>query len=282
MHALHVEQYIAFGTPDHPHAHNYNVITGEPQAEQCSHWYISPMQSVFLRSLSEVASDTSREVYFKRAYVSSVITNHTAIPCIVEIIRLYNRVDLDTLETPLSIANGGSVSASRPYISPLTDDKFKKTFKIVKYKRVRLGGGKSISLKTSKKKFDRPITGEFDGSVNFWIRKGNPILWVRVYGTPISFPSSPTGFQGGAYGPYYVTMLNKWYYSHTTMDVSIPQTQMAVFAGSIATIPAVIPGSGVDPSLIRQPLDCNTGYALTAFTTPLKGAQFESVRTETS
>jgi len=282
MHGLNVEQYTAFGAVDTQTTLSTGISGGSSQNLQAQWWEVSPLLCRFIARLSSVAANAAKEIYMKRAYMISTVTNHLQYPMTVEILKLWCKLDLDSSQDVNDIGQTGVFSWGVPFYSITTGHEFHKYFKIMKYKRRTVRGGKSISVRTGKAKWTGPITGNTDGSTSFQIRKGNPITVIRVYGCPLMFPSSPDGFDGVCYGPYYASLFNKLYYSYYAMDDATPTYSTCNFNGIWPRIPDVMPGSGIDPLTTRQPLDGNVGYVDPIFLGTPKGNNLQSVMVETS
>lgn len=282
MHGLNVEQYTAFGAPDTNSFSAASISSGSPQNTQASFWHIGPMLCRFVARLSTVLANTTKEVYMKRAYIQSYITNQLQYPVVVEITKLWLKLDMDTTQEPQDIGQDGAPSWFIPYNSITTGESFHKYFKILSTKRRFLRGGKTMTVKTSKKNWRGPITGNVDGSTAFFMRKNNPITIIRVYGTPMIFPNSPTGFNGVCLSPYYVSLWNKVYYSYYAMDDATPTSGISGFNGIWPRLPDLMPALGVNPLNTRVALDGPTGYIEPIYLGVPNGNNLNSEKVETS
>jgi len=283
MHGLNVEQYTCFGTIDHPHAHFSHVNVTDPnQGHSALVWYFSPCRTSHLARIDPILANVNTEVYMKRCYVSSTVTNHLTVPIIVEVTKLWTRLDLTSVEDPLVIGQEAAPTWDNAYYSITTGHTFQNTFKIMSTKRYTVRGGKSIHVKTSKNKWAGSITGRVEGDSSFHIRKNMPYTVIRVYGCPMPLPSGPAGLNGMCLGPFYASLLQKYYYSYYTMSDAIPTSAEANFNGILPRIPYTM-GSGLSATGVRTPLDVVSGYpdSLTGPGLP-KGPQLQSTLVETS
>lgn len=212
MHGLNTNQIVVAPIP----FQIFNSNGGSPTAT--INYVVECDRPSIQRQLLNNPPSNDEQYWWKRLYSSYMFANNGQYPVIFEKYWLTCRKDVPVTEAGSfnDFIGNSEVSPFLPYISPLTDNKTLKFFKINKSTRKILYPTRITKVMVKATIRNKYVTTETEMDPNITFRRGNKLCFIRMYGSPQGFIS--TSGLASYPSPIAISCIGKHYGSYYRLD----------------------------------------------------------------
>jgi len=198
---------------------------GGTSALQAAYWgYFSPDEPFRLQTnitATNIPDSNEQELYMKRVYMTTYITNNGTLPFLMEVVWCTCRKNITAARSIQSIVEQGAVSCHEPFISMTSSAEFRNYFKITLSKTYHVRPTSVKKLRCTRNFGNKKLLAGVDlDTTDYNLLKGNKIMMIKIWGLPIPYQVVAAPYNNTCLGPYYASIVSKYYMSFYAMGDS--------------------------------------------------------------